>query len=261
MSLNKPTWLVISAIALFCILYFGFSIVSKNREQVDLQRSMVAESVSISTLLKNAKSELNKDQLESIEAFEFQLEKTTEGEKRIDLLEELASRWYRLSRPEISGYYAERIAERLETDPDAWSIAGTTYTICLQQNTEDEKVRSFCGLRARKAFENAISLEPEVVSHRLNLAVAYTEFPSEENPMQGILMLRELVEQYPNHTGVLFNLGRFALQTGQYDRAIERLEKAHELDPNSAIIACLLGQAYDGSGNKEAAQPYLMFCN
>jgi cytochrome c-type biogenesis protein CcmH/NrfG len=85
-------------------------------------------------------------------------------------------------------------------------------------------VKAFCNQRAVQAFENAISLNPDNASHRLNLALTYTEMPPEDNPMKGILLLRELQEQYPENTQVLNALGRLAIQTGQYARAVERLD-------------------------------------
>lgn len=259
-SIDRPTWLVIGAVVLLAILYFGFSNVSDERQSIDKKRSLVSESVSINTLLKNAKDQLRDDVLESIEAFEIQLEKTTDEVKRIELMKELAGRWYRLSEPAISGYYAEKIAEKLENDPDAWSIAGTTFTLCLQKDG-DSKTKDFCSKRARVAFENAISLEPEVVSHRVNMAVAQVEYPSGDNPMQGILMLRDLADQYPDNATVHYQLGRFAIQTGQFEKAIERLNTALELQPDSALIACLLGQAYQGAGKTREAEPFLSKCN
>jgi len=259
-SINGPKFLVIAAILLFGLLYFGFSNVSSSRKSVNEKRSLVAESISISSLLKNAKSEIGAETLEAIEAFEIQLDKTSEPEKRIELLKELSGRWYRLSKPAISGFYAEKIAEKLESDAEAWSIAGTTYTLCLQRE-EDGKIKDFCSKRARAAFENAISLQPEVVGHRVNMAVAQVEHPSSDNPMQGILMLRELADKHPDNATVHYQLGRFAIQTGQYERAIERLEMAFKIQPESAVISCLLGQAYQAVGNKEQAELYLTKCN
>ncbi len=259
-SISGPMILIGSAVVLLLVLLFGFSNVSKQSKKLSDKRSQKVDLVSPGTLLRAAKQNLSPELLDAVETFEMQLEKTSDEEKQIELMQELASRWYRLSEPAISGYYAEKIAERMESDAMAWSIAGTTYTLCLQQE-EDGKTKQFCAKRAREAFENAISLEPEEVSHRVNLAVAIVEFPDQENPMQGILMLRELADQYPESPTVLFNLGRFAIQTGQYDKAIERLSSALEIEPGSKAIACLLGQAHQRAGNDEQAELFIKECN
>jgi tetratricopeptide (TPR) repeat protein len=46
-----------------------------------------------------------------------------------------------------------------------------------------------------------------------------------ENPMKGILMLREVSEKDPNNWGANFNLGLLSIQSGQYEKAVERFEK------------------------------------
>jgi len=258
--INGPKLLLGAAVALLALLYFGFSNVSDSRKSVNEKRSLIAESISISTLLKNAKSEIATESLESIEAFEAQLDKTNEPEKRVALLKELSGRWYRLSKPAIAGFYAEKVAEKLESDAEAWAIAGTTYTLCLQIEA-DGKVKEFCSKRARTSFENAISLQPDVVAHRVNMAVAQVEYPSADNPMQGILLLRELADKHPDNATVHYQLGRFAIQTGQYDKAIERLQLALNIQPESAAISCLLGQAYEGAGRKDEAELFLKYCN
>ena len=78
--------------------------------------------------------------------------------------------------------------------------------------------------------------------------------------MKGILMLRDLIEKEPENVLVLSTLGRFAIQTGQFEKAIERLEKAISLDPKNNKANCLLAQAYQGVGNAEKAAEYANIC-
>jgi tetratricopeptide (TPR) repeat protein len=43
-------------------------------------------------------------------------------------------------------------------------------------------------------------------------------------PMQGIALLKEVLEEDPNHKEALWQLGMFSVQSGQNDKAIERFE-------------------------------------
>jgi predicted Zn-dependent protease len=124
------------------------------------------------------------------------------------------------------------------------------------QRSEEEKVRAFCTNNAVEAFENAISLNPSNISHQVNLALLYAENPPSDNPMKGITMLLDLNREHPENVLVLNNLARLAIRTGQYDRAIERLEKARSIEPDNANTSCLLAQAYEGSGNTEQAEAF-----
>jgi len=73
-------------------------------------------------------------------------------------------------------------------------------------------------------------------------------------------MLLDLNREHSENVLVLNTLARLAIRTGQYDRAIERLEKARSIEPNNANTSCLLAQAYEGNGNTEQAQAFAERC-
>lgn len=45
-----------------------------------------------------------------------------------------------------------------------------------------------------------------------------------ENPMQGIMMLRDILEEHPEKIEVHWHLAHFSVQSGQYEKAVERFE-------------------------------------
>ena len=51
-----------------------------------------------------------------------------------------------------------------------------------------------------------------------------------EEPMRGIMMLREILEEDPNNAEAHWHLGLFSVQSGQYDKALERFTKVLERD-------------------------------
>jgi tetratricopeptide (TPR) repeat protein len=258
MDLQRHHWLIIGGAALFLILYFGFSIKSSKSAKDEISRSLVSQVMSPEGLIVSSKTDLDNAALKNIEMLEQRLKQSDSETDRLKTLEELASNWYRNGNAAASGVYAEKIAE-IKKESNAWSIAGTTFILCLQSET-DQKVKTFCASKSRAAFENAISLDPDKVSHRVNLALSYVEMPPEDNPMKGILMLRELQEKHPENATILFNLGRLAIQTGQFDRAIERLEEALKIEPGSKSIACMLSKAYEGAGKPEKAAQFAANC-
>ena len=81
-----------------------------------------------------------------------------------------------------------------------------------------------CSTNAVTAFENAIAEDPEKCFTQNQSSTCYVEEPQKDNPMRGILMLRELSENYPDNPSVRYQLGRLAVMTGQFEKAIERLE-------------------------------------
>jgi len=245
-SVGKPQLLLILFSAVFfCILYFGLDRKPKKQALIEKSRAANAEVTDPSILISEAKDLLKDEQSAYIQVLESDLRSSQD--EPIPIMEKLAAKWYELKFPAISGYYAEEIAKINNTE-EAWSIAGTTFTMALKSE-KSEKVRAYCSQHALSAFEKTISLSPNDVNHRINQALVYIEDPVEENPMKGIQMLLGLKDKYPENASVLTQLGRLAIKTRQYDRAIERLSKALEIDEDNDKANCLLAQAYEAIGD------------
>jgi len=250
---------VSGAIVLFLTLYFCFDTIPNKQKNLEKSRMMNIESTGISNLIKDAYTKIDAEQKSIIDAMNLDLEKSgLDTLKKLEILKSLSGTWYDMGYPSIAGSYAEDIAVIQKTE-SSWSMAGTTYAICVK-NAEDGKVKDFCAKRAVKAFESAISINPESIEHRINLAICYVDQPSSDNPMQGILMLRELNTQYPENVPVLNQLGKLALQTNQTEKALERLEAAIKLEPENRNTICLLATAYKNAGNETKANEYQNKC-
>lgn len=75
------------------------------------------------------------------------------------------------------------------------------------------------------------------------------------NPMQGILTLREIANEHPEHMGAQWHLAVFSLQTGQFEKAKQRLLTVIELDTESAFPEAymLLGGVYGAQAKYDSA--------
>jgi tetratricopeptide (TPR) repeat protein len=258
--MTKLQILVVSSmVLLFVGMYIGLDIKQKKQKEIERSRAIEAESTDINALLKEAKSKLPTEKSTLILSIETKLRESRTDSAKVEILKELSGNWYKLERIDIAGFYAESIAE-IKNDEESWSIAGTTYAIGIQR-AKEEKVKQFCFGRAVRAFENAISINPSNTTHKVNLAVCYVENPLPDNPMKGILMLRDIVEKEPENVLVLTTLGRLAIQTAQFDKAIERLQKALSLEPENNKANCLIAQAYQGRGDTGNAEKYAIKCN
>lgn len=257
--MNKTQWIVLgSAVVLFLILYFGCDTKPESQKALEKSRALALESTDLSELLLTAKATLNASQLTGINELETQLENAADDSSKVETLKQISSAWYQLGQPAVAGTYAQQVAEALN-DEQSWSITGTTFSICLQMSQE-EQVRNYCLGRAVKAFENAISINPANLTHRVNLALTYTEMPPKDEPMKGILMLREMNQQEPNNVLVLNSLSRLAIKTNQWDRAKERLEQAIAIEPQNVNTICMLAQVYEQLGEAEQAKVFTDRC-
>lgn len=251
--------IVLAAIALFSGLYFGFETKPDKQKVTERSRALQGESTSFETLLEEAATNLTATQAEQVAEIEKQIQTATEEGQRIQLLKKLSGLWYDFGQIPIAGGIAEQVAE-LENADSSWSVAGGTFFTALLA-AKEPTVRQYCASHAVKAFENAASLAPEKVEHRVNLALVWAENPPPDNPMQAVLMLRELESKHPENASVYNALGRLAIKTGQWQRATERLEKAWSLDKKNPNTPCLLAEAYEGAGNIAKATEYAQRCN
>lgn len=250
--------IVAGAVVLFTILYFGFDTKPQERKGIDAARKKVAVKTDIQALLAEAREELDSDQLTLLGSIHQVLNATEADSLKIPMWEELSGAWYSYNRPDLAGHYAARIADVVNT-ANGWSIAGTTYAIGGQR-LEKEKHRIFATENAVAAFENAISMEPDNVTHRTNLAVCYVDNPPKDNPMKGVQMLLNLDKKYPEAIGVQNTLARFAIKTSQFKKAAARLEKVLTLDNNNRNAICLIAKAYEGLGETTKAMNFNERC-
>lgn len=245
---------IIIALALALVLWLGFDRKTPDQKTSIAQREMVKEVLNIDNLIRERKKELSREELTTVNILEGLAIDSTKKEE----IKELSGKWFALGYPEIAGHYAKNIAELERTD-HAWGIAATTYVYGVRKY-EDVNLHTYCKENAERAFENAISLNPDEISHAVNLAVLRSEFPDPQNPMMGVQMLLDLNKKHPDNITILLTLARFGMQTGQYDRVIDRANKVLEQDSENTSAKCFLAKAYQALGQESLAAEYADFC-
>ncbi|MEQ1744043.1 MAG: tetratricopeptide repeat protein [Saprospiraceae bacterium] len=257
--MTKPQYVaMLGALALFCVLYLGFGTVAADQKRVEHSRTVQQTGLAFESLLDEAKAHLTEKQAADLLRLEQNTSAAGSDTEKIESLKRLSGWWYAEGHPEIAGGVAEQAAQLAQTD-EAWSVAGATFYEALVVS-ENPKVREFCAAHAVNAFESAASLNPNNVEHRVNLALVFAENPSADDPMKAVKQLRELEAQHPDNAAVYNALGRLAIKTGQWERAVQRLEKAWSLNPKNANTPCLLARAYEGLGNADKTKEYQSLC-
>jgi|NOAtaT_6_FD_contig_121_260974_length_2417_multi_5_in_0_out_0_2 predicted Zn-dependent protease len=252
-------FVIVGSVVLALSLYIGCETTPEKFRKLEKSRVLSVEETDIELLKQEAKAKCSAAQVAQLELLEKALGMASSDTARLARLQQLSGAWFDVGSYAVAGHYAQIIAEQAP-DGARWGIAGATYAIGLQR-AESDNLKAFCAKRALGAFENAVSLDPAEVSHKINLALVYTERPPQENPMKGIQMLLQLQQEYPENAGVYYQLGRLAIQTGQYEKAVERLEKAIALASGRTEAFCLLQQAYEALGDQIKAAQAGARCN
>ena len=169
---------------------------------------------------------------------------------------EVIAEYQKLDKPLAIAYYSVKVAET-ENKVEAYVGAGD-YNSMLMQTAPDEKAKSFLSGNAVSCYKKAVDLDGGNTQNKIRLAGAYME--SGGAPMQGVSILLDIVKQDSTNVDALLMLGRFGIISGQYDKAIARLEKILYLRPQNSEALLLLAEAYNGQGNKTKAIELLERC-
>lgn len=110
-------------------------------------------------------------------------------------------------------------------------------------------------LQAEESHEGHDHEMPGDLDEEVRQAVELIQKSAQEGgaPMAGINKLKGVLAKDPNHEGALTQLGYFSMQTGQYEKAIERFEHLVNINPENKEAVFMLAQAQDNSGNAESA--------
>ncbi len=258
---REQTYYVLGAIILLAGLFFGFDTKPSTQKAFEKSRVLNNQGFDIQSIQTEAKQNLKKEELNYIETLESQVNFVSTDSAKVRLLKELSGTWFQLQNPLMAGIYARQIAE-LEQDASSWSIAGTTFASALLNEEEiEEKNRLMARDQAIEAFENAISIEPTVIEHRVNQALCYIEAPDTAQPMKGVQMLAALATKYPESALPPYHLARLAMKTGQLERAEERIEQALGLDSTDSRIACLAIDIYKAVNKPDKAGKLAGLCS
>lgn len=244
-TMSKIQLLVLALALVFMATLYSCPTRPPERAKIDQDRQEQATAIDLDKLLLRAKEIYSQEQLSPILALEQQLSAENVEEKQTELLKSISSEWNTLGDFALGGVYAEQVSGLLQSDA-AFSIAGTTYFSCFKRD-RDSLVRSFCMEKAIQSFESAISVAPEDQTHKVNLGLCYVEGGAQ--PMKGIMIIRDVAEKHPENALAGITLGKLSLRTGQYDKAIQRLETVLKTNPNQADAHYWLGLTYQAMNN------------
>ena len=99
-------------------------------------------------------------------------------------------------------------------------------------------------------IENKTSKEEIQKAVSVDQALSLIEGP---NPMEGVFMLRNILENNPENTEALYYLGVLSNQTGQYQNALERFNQLIAIDSSDKRAYLQLGISNYNLGNKKKA--------
>ena len=155
-----------------------------------------------------------------------------------------SNEWY-----DSAAFYAGELAEASggsNSNEKALDLYYQAFTLALDEN----RARTL-GEQVRYYGEAVLRDHPSNLEAKSKMAMT---FLTTAEPMKGIQMLREVVEEDENNELALYNLGLLSMQSGQYDKAVDRFEKVVKLNSDHLQAQFFLGVSYFETGKKKKAR-------
>ncbi|PSL32763.1 tetratricopeptide repeat protein [Dyadobacter jiangsuensis] len=164
----------------------------------------------------------------------------------------LSDEFAKLQKFDSAAFYAEKVA-LLSPAIENLMRAGDRYYEAYGFAVDEQKAKNL-GIKTREYYQKAIDQNPGLLTAKANMAMTYV---NTENPMQGILMLREVIDADPTNELALFNLGILSMRSNQYSKAADRFRQILTNNPKNTKAKFYLGLSLVELGDKEQASKVL----
>lgn len=170
-------------------------------------------------------------------------------EKSAIFADSLAQLFRNINKLDSAAKYIELVAIDIPNEEN-WQKAGDSYYEAFEFAIDPQKA-ALLGEKSRTYYNKVLKLTPGRLDLKTKVAMTHV---SSDNPMQGVMMLREVLEEDPDYAEAIFNMGLLAIRSGQYERAVGRFERLVQLQPDNYEAYFYLGVSFKELGNKNESQ-------
>jgi tetratricopeptide (TPR) repeat protein len=154
----------------------------------------------------------------------------------------------------LYAYYTGEAA-KLENSEKSLTFAAQLFLQSLR-GQDDQGLKGWMATDAKQLFEKALELNPANDSSKVGLGASYIFGSTAGSPMevmQGIQRILEVARRDSTNMYAQLMLGWGGLQSGQFDKAIERLTTVVRHQPANIEATLLLAEVHQQKGNKTDA--------
>lgn len=213
MSLHR--WIVLAIGLVLVVVLYNLPMVVVDNDAADAkidEKELVQEESHSFDFGKEAESQA--------ESFLNSINTSSSNEKSVIFADSLAGLYLSYNKLDSAVKYIDMMlsldGESLSVTERAGNMYFQVFSISLNQKFARE-----VALKSASCFEKVLETKEDPdISARLAMTMV-----TSQNPMQGIMMLRKVLEEYPENETALFNMGLLSMQSGQYDKAVERFKK------------------------------------
>lgn len=256
----KKQQYVLSALALLlCFaLYFGGktvpdkSAVTHSEDDGHDHSADSPQKIDINTLLTAAKESITPSQSQRLTALENSVTRGDVKDQQIHAYHEIARFWLDSARKfDLYAYYTSEAA-KLENSEKSLTFAARLFLDRLMMSG-DPAMQNWLASNAKVLLENALKINPANDSSSIGLGACYLFGNISTNPMEGITLIKKVVDRNPDNTYGQMMLALGGKKSGQYDKAIERFLLIVKKEPENIEAIFHIAECYDLKGDKANA--------
>jgi tetratricopeptide (TPR) repeat protein len=252
---NRFQWSIVGIAALL-----SFGLFAATQKQFFGDKARVAhapitptqpEALSLDSILYHAKEPLTEAQGTRLAQLENSISRGDVTSQKIHIYHELAKFWRDSARvfAPFAWYTAE--AARLENSEKSLTFAARLFL----QGLKDESnpgMKQWEAVQAKDLFERSLKINPANDSNQVFLGAVYL-YGGLASPMEGISLIRKVVEKDSTNVHAIMTLGEASLISGQLEKAMERYKTAVRIQPGNLEAIFRVAEIYERMGNNSEA--------
>ncbi len=251
--MKKPQFIVVLlAIALFSTLYF-FAPRYKAANITAATQTTENQDVTSKSVVDGAKMNLAGEQKLILLSIENQLNTSKTTIDSIQIYKAL-SRFWADSAQKLGPYlYYTYSAALLESSEKSLTFAAQQLVDNLTDPEAPPAFLKWMAGNAKVLLDKALVINPNNDSAKINLGACYLFGNISDNPMQGILKIKEVVDKNPHNIYGQMTLALGGKKSGQNEKAIERFLLILQDEPTNIEALVHLAECYELTNQKPLA--------
>jgi tetratricopeptide (TPR) repeat protein len=251
--LKKPQLIaILVGLLLFSTLYF-FVPRSNKKDAATSTEVTANQGISSKSLIDGAKTSLTADQKISLLSIENQLNTKASTVDSLRIYHALAQFWAKEAHRIEPYLYYTYSAALLENNEKSLTFAAQQLVDNFTNPDAPAALQNWMASNAKVLLEKALVINPINDSAKINLGACYLFGNISDNPMQGILKVKEVVDKNPHNDYGQLILALGGKKSGQYEKAIERFLIVLNDEPNHIEAMVNLAECYELTSQKALA--------
>jgi tetratricopeptide (TPR) repeat protein len=238
-----------ASLVFILLLAFGRTVPPKAPgKPSDSSQVSANQQITFSDLLQKAKANISIAQSQRLMALEQSVIRGDIKDQQIHVFHQLARFWADSAHIfEPYAYYTAEAA-KLENSEKSLTFAARLFLDNLMTEGQPA-MQNWLATNAKVLFEKALAINPANDSSKIGLGACYIFGNISDNPMQGILPVRDIVQKNPDNVYGQMVLALGGKKSGQYDKAIERFNLIVQKHPDNIEAVFNMAECYDMKGD------------